>query len=144
VYRRFPEKCFIYHDDDNAVAVLRAIYPSIRDEPGRFLTPSFDCAVIQSSFMQDIGQNIGTIAQFEFKTIPAPSLSDLYRYSTFVIRNGAKPTSRALCNWSVGQIVPSIENLVYGVSLSVLKSSGSENTFRGFLKNQTSCAGHTC
>jgi hypothetical protein len=30
VYRRFPEKCFIYHDDDNAVAVLRGIYPSIR------------------------------------------------------------------------------------------------------------------
>jgi exostosin family protein len=30
MYRRFPEKCFIYHDDDNAVAVLRGIYPSIR------------------------------------------------------------------------------------------------------------------
>jgi hypothetical protein len=30
VYRRFPEKCFVYHDDDNAVAVLRGIYPSIR------------------------------------------------------------------------------------------------------------------
>jgi hypothetical protein len=30
VYRQFPEKCFIYHDDDNAVAVLRGIYPSIR------------------------------------------------------------------------------------------------------------------
>ena len=30
VYRRFPEKCFIYHDDDYAVAVLRGIYPSIR------------------------------------------------------------------------------------------------------------------
>jgi hypothetical protein len=30
VYRRFREKCFIYHDDDNAVAVLRGIYPSIR------------------------------------------------------------------------------------------------------------------
>jgi len=30
VYRRFAEKCFLYHDDDNAVAVLRGIYPSIR------------------------------------------------------------------------------------------------------------------
>jgi hypothetical protein len=30
VYRRFPKKCFVYHDDDNAVAVLRGIYPSIR------------------------------------------------------------------------------------------------------------------
>lgn len=30
VYRRFPKKCFIYHDDDNAVAVMRGIYPSIR------------------------------------------------------------------------------------------------------------------
>jgi hypothetical protein len=30
VYRRFPEKCFVYHDDDSAVAVLRGIYPSIR------------------------------------------------------------------------------------------------------------------
>jgi len=30
VYRRFPEKCFVYHDDDAAVAVLRGIYPSIR------------------------------------------------------------------------------------------------------------------
>src|SRR5207248_8354451 len=30
VYRRFPEKCFIYHDADAAVAVLRGIYPSIR------------------------------------------------------------------------------------------------------------------
>jgi hypothetical protein len=30
LYHRFPEKCFLYHDDDNAVAVLRGIYPSIR------------------------------------------------------------------------------------------------------------------
>jgi hypothetical protein len=30
VYRRFPEKCFVYHDGDAAVAVLRGIYPSIR------------------------------------------------------------------------------------------------------------------
>jgi hypothetical protein len=30
VYRRFSEKCFVYHDADNAVAVLRGIYPSIR------------------------------------------------------------------------------------------------------------------
>ena len=30
VYRRFSKKCFIYHDDDHAVAVLRGIYPSIR------------------------------------------------------------------------------------------------------------------
>jgi hypothetical protein len=30
VHRRFPDKCFVYHDDDNAVAVLRGIYPSIR------------------------------------------------------------------------------------------------------------------
>jgi hypothetical protein len=30
VYRRFPEKCFVYHDDDVAIAVLRGIYPSIR------------------------------------------------------------------------------------------------------------------
>jgi len=30
VYRRFPGKCFVYHDDDNAVPVLRGIYPSIR------------------------------------------------------------------------------------------------------------------
>jgi glycosyltransferase involved in cell wall biosynthesis len=49
-----------------------------------------------------INHNIGTIAQFEFKTIPAPSLSDLYRYSRFVIRNGAKPTSRVL---SIGVLI---------------------------------------
>jgi Exostosin family len=30
VYRRSPEKCFVYHDDDAAIAVLRGIYPSIR------------------------------------------------------------------------------------------------------------------
>jgi Exostosin family len=30
VYRRFPKKCFVYHDDDDAIAVLRGIYPSIR------------------------------------------------------------------------------------------------------------------
>ena len=30
VYRRSPEKCFVYHDGDDAVAVLRGIYPSIR------------------------------------------------------------------------------------------------------------------
>jgi len=30
LYRRFPEKCFLYHDADNAVALLRGIYPSIR------------------------------------------------------------------------------------------------------------------
>jgi hypothetical protein len=30
VYRRFAEKCFLYHDNDYAVAVLRGIYPSIR------------------------------------------------------------------------------------------------------------------
>jgi Exostosin family len=30
VYRRFPEKSFVYDDDDIAVAVLRGIYPSIR------------------------------------------------------------------------------------------------------------------
>jgi hypothetical protein len=30
VYRSFPDKCFVYHDDDNAIAVLRGIYPSIR------------------------------------------------------------------------------------------------------------------
>lgn len=30
VYQRFPKRCFVYHDDDHAVAVLRGIYPSIR------------------------------------------------------------------------------------------------------------------
>jgi hypothetical protein len=30
VYRKFRQKCFIYHDADHAVAVLRGIYPSIR------------------------------------------------------------------------------------------------------------------
>jgi Exostosin family len=30
IYRRFAEKCFVYHDGDAAVAVLRGIYPSIR------------------------------------------------------------------------------------------------------------------
>src|SRR5262249_13044118 len=30
VYRRFAEKCFVYHDDDSAVPVLRGLYPSIR------------------------------------------------------------------------------------------------------------------
>src|SRR5262245_25930794 len=30
VYRRFSKKCFVYHDGDSAVAVLRGIYPSIR------------------------------------------------------------------------------------------------------------------
>src|SRR4051812_24109520 len=30
LYRRFPKKCFLYYDGDNAVAVLRGIYPSIR------------------------------------------------------------------------------------------------------------------
>ena len=30
IYRAFPQKCFVYHDDDYAVAVLRGIYPSIR------------------------------------------------------------------------------------------------------------------
>jgi hypothetical protein len=30
VYRCFSEKCFVYHDDDYAVAALRGIYPSIR------------------------------------------------------------------------------------------------------------------
>jgi hypothetical protein len=31
VYRRFAEKCFLYHDNDYAVAVVRGIYPSIRN-----------------------------------------------------------------------------------------------------------------
>jgi glycosyltransferase involved in cell wall biosynthesis len=43
-----------------------------------------------------ITRDISTIAQFEFKTIPAPSFEDLVRYSKVVIRNGAKPTSRIL------------------------------------------------
>jgi hypothetical protein len=30
LYRRFAKKCFVYHDGDVAVAVLRGIYPSIR------------------------------------------------------------------------------------------------------------------
>jgi Exostosin family len=30
LYRRYPEKCFVYQDDDVAVAILRGIYPSIR------------------------------------------------------------------------------------------------------------------
>jgi hypothetical protein len=30
VYRRFAKKCFLYHDGDHAVPVLRGIYPSIR------------------------------------------------------------------------------------------------------------------
>jgi hypothetical protein len=30
IYRAFPNKCFLYHDDDVAVAVLRGIFPSIR------------------------------------------------------------------------------------------------------------------
>src|SRR5262245_28141360 len=30
LYRRFRRKCLIYHDNDNAVAALRGIYPSIR------------------------------------------------------------------------------------------------------------------
>src|SRR5262245_51324878 len=30
VYQSFSKKCFVYYDDDYAVAVLRGIYPSIR------------------------------------------------------------------------------------------------------------------
>jgi hypothetical protein len=30
VFRRFPKKSFVYHDNDNAVPVLRGVYPSIR------------------------------------------------------------------------------------------------------------------
>src|SRR5689334_11211228 len=30
LYRSLPEKCFVYHDDDIALAVLRGLYPSIR------------------------------------------------------------------------------------------------------------------
>jgi hypothetical protein len=30
VYRRYRDKCFLYHDADYAVAVIRGIYPSIR------------------------------------------------------------------------------------------------------------------
>jgi hypothetical protein len=33
-------------------------------------------------------QNIGTIAKYEFKTIAAPTVFDLIRYSRFVMRNG--------------------------------------------------------
>jgi glycosyltransferase involved in cell wall biosynthesis len=66
------------------------------DEPNVFFLRQVSIArlfnVLAERFR--IEQHISNIAEFEFKTIPAPSFYELRRYSRIVMRNRARPTSR--------------------------------------------------
>ena len=72
-----------------------------------------------------IDQDIGNIAEFEFKTIPAPSFYDLRWYSRYVMRTKAKPTSRIV---AIGVLVKWYLRSKFGVSLgSEYAGSGMKN-----------------
>jgi hypothetical protein len=47
IYRRYPKKCFLYHDNDFALPIIRGIYPSI----------------LKQDYQQDLCRSFGYIAR---------------------------------------------------------------------------------
>jgi hypothetical protein len=56
IRRKYPEKCFLYHDADNAIPLMRGVYPSIR----------------QGDYLQDRCRSGWYIARIEQPSMPPP------------------------------------------------------------------------